>query len=420
MLDRALQALVKLALEPEWEAQFEPNSYGFRPGRCCHDAMEAIYNYIRLKPKFVLDADIEKCFDRINHDALLKKLATLPAVADLIRSWLKAGIFEKGIIYPSEAGTPQGGVISPLLANIALHGMETALVDSLPHSRKPAIIRYADDFVILHEDLATLLKLKKPAEGWLTTMGLNLKAAKTRITHTLNEYEGHVGFDFLGFTVRQFPTSKRHARLGFKTFIKPSKASQQRHLAEMAEVIHKHRGSNQTALLTELNPKVRGWTNYYRTCTAKKVFDRLDNQIHWKLLRWAKRPHPHKHYGWCRERYWQRKRQRLDFCDGNATLIKYADAKIRRHVKVQGTKSPFDGDWAYWLPRLHRDPSLSERVVRLLNRQKCRCGKCSLRFRADDLWEVHHKDRNRQNNSLDNLELLHGHGHDEVHRELCS
>jgi len=432
MLDRSLQALVKLAIEPgpsgHPEAKFEPNSYGFRPGRCCHDALEAIYNYIRLKPKFVLDADIEKCFapsgHPINHAALLTKLSTIPVITDLVCGWLKAGIFEKGVIFPSAAGTPQGGVVSPLLANIALHGLETALVESLPKSRKPAIIRYADDFVILHEDLATLLKLKEQAEKWLTTVGLNLKTAKTRITHTLNKHEGNVGFDFLGFTVRQFAMGKRHARLGFKTFFKPSKTSQQRHLLEMAEVVHKHRGSNQTALLTELNPKVRGWTNYYRVCTAKKVFDRMDSQMLWKLLRWAKRRHPHKHYGWCRDHYWQRKRERLDFCDGNATLIKYADAKIRRHVKVQGTKSPFDGDWAYWLPRLHKDPALSERVILLLNRQKCRCGKCGLRFRSDDLLEVHHKDRNRAqwapDNNLSNLELLHGHCHDEVHRELCS
>ena len=244
----------------------EPNSYGFRPGRCCHDRVspgrEAIYNYIRLKPKFVLDADIEKCFDRINHEALLTKLSTIPVITDLVRGWLKAGIFEKGVIFPAEFGTPQGGVVSPLLANIALHGLETALVESLPKSRKPAIIRYADDFVILHEDLATLLKLKEQAEEWLATVGLNLKTAKTRITHTLDKHEGNVGFDFLGFTVRQYSMSKRHARLGFKTFFKPSKASQQRHLAEMAEVIHNHRGSNQTALLTELNPKVHGWTNY--------------------------------------------------------------------------------------------------------------------------------------------------------------
>jgi RNA-directed DNA polymerase len=420
MLDRALQALVKLALEPEWEAKFEPNSYGFRPGRCCHDALEAIHNYIRLKPKFVLDADIEKCFDRIDHEALLAKLSTIPVIADLVRGWLKAGIFEKGVTFPAEAGTPQGGVVSPLLANIALHGLETALVNSLPQSRKPALIRYADDFVILHEDLATLLKLKELAEQWLATMGLNLKAAKTRITHTLHEHETKVGFDFLGFTVRQYPMSKRHARLGFKTFIKPSKAAQQRHLAAMAEVIRKHRGHSQMILLSELNPKVRGWTNYYRACTAKKVFARMDHQIYWKLLRWAKRRHSRKHYRWCRNHYWRRQRERLDFCDGNATLIKYTDAKIRRHVKVQDTKSPFDGDWAYWLPRLHRDPSLSERVVLLLKRQACRCGKCGLRFRADDRLEVHHKDSNRQNHSLSNLELLHGHCHDEVHRTLCS
>jgi len=128
--------------------------------------------------------------------------------------------------HQTEAGTPQGGVVAPLLANIALHGLEAALVESLPQSRKPAIIRYADDFVILHQDLATLLKLKAQAEQWLETMGLNLKAAKTRITHTLNEHEANVGFDFLGFTVRQYAMSKRHARLGFKTFFKPSKASQ--------------------------------------------------------------------------------------------------------------------------------------------------------------------------------------------------
>jgi RNA-directed DNA polymerase len=206
MFDRALQALVTLALESEWEAGApagpKPNSYGFRPGRGCHDALEAIYNYIPLKPKFVLDATIEKCFDLINHEALIAKLSPIPVITNLVRGWLKAGIFEKGHIYPSEAGTPQGGVISPLLANIALHGMETAFVESLPQSRKPAIIRYADDFVILHEDLATLPKLKEQAEGWLATRGLNLKAAKTRTTHMLNEHEGHVGFDFLGFTSR--------------------------------------------------------------------------------------------------------------------------------------------------------------------------------------------------------------------------
>ena len=194
MFDRALQALVKLALEPEWEAKFEPNSYGFRPGRAAHDAMDAIFLATRKKPKYVLDADIEKCFDKINHEILLTKLSTIPVIESLVGGWLKAGILENGeTLYP-EAGTPQGGVASPLLANIALHGLETALVTSLPQRQKPSIIRYADDFVILHEDLETLYRLKEDAEKWLEQIGLRLKPSKTRITHTLHAHNNNIGF----------------------------------------------------------------------------------------------------------------------------------------------------------------------------------------------------------------------------------
>ena len=143
--DRACQALVKLALEPEWEAKFEPNSYRFRPGRSVHDAIETIFNFIRLKPKYVLDADIEKCFDKISHPALLEKLQAIQPITKLVRGWLKAGIMDGGkMLYP-EAGTPQGSVISPLLANVALHGLENALVSSMPKRHRPALIRYADD-----------------------------------------------------------------------------------------------------------------------------------------------------------------------------------------------------------------------------------------------------------------------------------
>ena len=419
MFDRALQALVKLALEPEWEARFEANSYGFRPGRSAHDAIESIYNFIRLKPKYVLDADIEKCFDRINHDALLAKLSTIPVITKLIQGWLKAGIFENSEIFASQAGTPQGGIISPLLANIALHGLETLLVKSLPQKQKPGVIRYADDFVILHHDLDTLQMLRTQAETWLADMGLNLKAAKTRITHTLYEHEGNVGFDFLGFTIRQFPTGKYSSRRGYKTLIKPSKKAQQRHLLAMAEVIRSHRGSNQTALLAALNPKIRGWANYYRPCSAKKVFDRMDSQLHWKLRKWAKWRHNRKSAHWRHQRYWKRKRQRLDFTDGTITLVKYADAPIRRHVKVKGHKSPFDGDWVYWSQRLERYPTQPQRITLLLKFQRGKCPHCRLRFMTEDIMEVHHRDGNRQNNNLLNLELLHGHCHDEVHRTRC-
>ena len=156
MYDRALQALIKLVLEPEWEARFEPNSYGFRPGRSCHDAIEAIFNAIRYKPKFVLDADISKCFDRINHEALLRKLNTSPTIRRQVRAWLKAGVMDNGQLFPTSEGTPQGGVISPLLANIALHGMEERIKEyaetlkgNKANNRKSlSLIRYADDFVI--------------------------------------------------------------------------------------------------------------------------------------------------------------------------------------------------------------------------------------------------------------------------------
>lgn len=420
MFDRAMQAQVKLALEPEWEAKFEANSYGFRPGRCAHDAIQAIFNSISTKPKYVLDADIEKCFDRISHDALLAKLSTIPTITKLVRAWLKAGIFENDEVFIPEAGTQQGGPLSPVLANIALHGLESTLVASLPQKQKPGVIRYADDLVILHHDLKALQTLRLLTETWLADMGLNLNEAKTNITHTLHEHEGNVGFDFLGFNIRQYPVGKYRSRRGYKTFIKPSKKAQQRHLQALTEVIRRHRGSNQTALLAALNPKIRGWANYYRPCVAKKVFSRMDSQLHRKLHKWAKWRHHGKSARWRQHRYWKRPRQRLDFTDGTRTLRKYSDTPIRRHIKVKGRKSPFDGDWVYWSQRLQRYPTQPKRITQLLKFQRGTCPHCGLRFMTEEIMEVHHRDGNRQNYNLLNLELLHGHCHDEVHRTMCS
>jgi RNA-directed DNA polymerase len=416
MRDRAEQALVKLALEPEWEARFEPNSYGFRPGRCSQDAIEAIFNHIRLKPKYVLEADIEKCFDRINHQALLAKLNSIPTINRQVRGWLKAGIFEDGEICPPEAGTPQGGIISPLLANIALHGLETAITTAFSKKHKVAVIRFADDFVILCEDLATLQAARILVEEWLAVMGLTLKPSKTCITHTLYEHEGCAGFDFLGFTLRQFAVGRHRSKRGYKVIIKPSRKAQKRHLEQMETLIHTHRGSNQTALIAALNPRIRGWTNYHRACSAKKTFNRMDHQLHWKLSKWAKWQNHRKSCDWRKQRYWQRKRSRLDFSDGKATLAKYADTPIKRHVKVQGSKSPYDGDWAYWINRLGRDPSKPKRVVTLLKRQEGCCMLCGLHFMSEDRLEVHHRNGNHNDNTPANLALLHGHCHDEVHR----
>jgi RNA-directed DNA polymerase len=233
--DRALQALVKMGRSPEWEARFEPNSYGFRPGRSVHDAIENIYNVIHLKPKYVLDADISKCFDRINHDALLRKIGKTP-YRRLIKQWLKSGVFDNKQFSDTVEGTPQGGVISPLQAPTSPYMglveklMEFAQTLDIRNSRgfqagwqikckTLNLIRYADDFVILHKDIKVVLQAKTIIQEWLSQVGLELKPEKTRIAHTLKEYEGNKpGFDFLGFTVRQWEV--KSTRLGFWTLDK--------------------------------------------------------------------------------------------------------------------------------------------------------------------------------------------------------
>jgi RNA-directed DNA polymerase len=422
MADRAMQALAKLALEPEWEAKFEPNSYGFRPGRSAHDAIEAIFNAICLKPKYVLDADIEKCFDRISHDALLIKLNTTQPIRRLVRAWLRAGIVDGDETIFPEAGVPQGGVISPLLANVALHGLEEAITQAAPRKCRAIVIRYADDLVILCADLETLIKLKVVAEEWLAPMELRFKPGKTRITHTLNEHEGNVGFDFLGFNVRQYHVGKHRTRTyrgepGFKTIIQPSQKAIKRHHEKVGEVIRQHRGAPQKALIAALNPTIRGWTQYYKTCVAKRTFSTMDYQMSHKLARWAQRRHPTKTVGWRFRRYWKRQKTRMNFSDGENSLICYVDTPIIRHVKVRGDKSPYDGNWVYWVQRLGRDPTKPNRVVRLLKQQDGRCRVCGLRFTTEDAMETHHWDGDRNNSRYRNLALLHAHCHDQIHGE---
>jgi len=262
MYDRALQALVKLALEPEWEARFEPNSYGFRPGRSCHDAIAAIFNAIRYQCKWVLDADIAKCFDRINHEALLNKLDTFPTIRRLVKAWLKAGYLDGDKLFPTEEGTPQGGVISPLLANVALHGLERRLESCFPlrerqNFRSPNIIRYADDFVVTHKDEGVVCECQAITQEWLKDMGLELKPSKTHIVHTLNKVDNAVGFNFLGYAIRQLPMGKYRSGkntngnlLGFKTLIKPSKEKVWLHYQKLAAIIKQMRASPQLYMFT--------------------------------------------------------------------------------------------------------------------------------------------------------------------------
>ena len=424
--------MAKKALEPEWEARFEANSYGFRPGRSAHDAIQAIFSAICNKTRYVLDADIAKCFDRINHQALLTKLSTFPSLRRQIKSWLQAGVMEGGQLFPTEEGSPQGGVISPLLANIALHGMEQAINQAFParsrkvngimvRQTKAHFIRYADDFVILHEELPVIEQCQKLVSEWLAPMGLELKASKTSITHTLQPHEGKIGFDFLGVTIRQFPVGKRRSGfdnkrqpLGFTTLIQPSVAAIKRHTKRLDTILRRHRSSPQGVLIDELNPVIRGWSNYYSTVVSKKQYARLTHLMFRKLWSWARRRHPRKGAFWLRKRYWPHRSKGWRFADKSKFLFQHSDTRIVRHVKVIGSRSPFDGDWVYWSSRMGRHPEAGTRISYLLKRQKGQCAHCKLYFKHGDLLEVDHQQPRSSGGSdrYDNLQLLHRHCHD--------
>jgi len=420
MRNRAEQALVKLVLEPEWEAQFEPNSYGFRPGRSCHDAMEAIFNAVSRKTKYVLEADIAQCFDRINHKALLTKLNTFPSLKRVIRAWLKAGVMDGENLFPTIEGTPQGGVASPLLANIALHGMEKAVNTAHPHTQ---LIRYADDVVALHPELGEIEKIQQTLAEWLATMGLELKPSKTRITHTLKKYQGQVGFDFLGFHIRQYRCGKTHTAkssgrtpkpLGFKAIIRPSQEAQRRHYQELKKVIDRHRASKQEQLIGHLNPIIRGWTAYYAPVCSKKTFTRMAHLTYLKLKQWAKWRHPRKSWKYISHKYWRLERGRWDFAPPKGpALYKHYQTPIKRHIKVKGNKSPYDGDWVYWVKRRGHQPGLPKRTARLIKQQVGKCTACGLYFSNEDKLEIDHiiPKAHGGKDGYDNWQLLHTHCH---------
>ncbi|MDH3603209.1 MAG: reverse transcriptase domain-containing protein [Candidatus Tectomicrobia bacterium] len=295
--DRARQTLVRQALEPEWEAKLSPYTYGFRPGRSCHDAIGAIFTAIRYRPQFALKLDIAKCFDRFNHPALLAKVQAPPVIRRQLKAWLQAGILEDDHFSPTTAGTPQGGSCSPLLALIALHGMEEAITQVYPHARG---IAYADDGVVLHEDRQVLEHCQDLLKTWLAEMGLSLNEAKSHIGHTL---EGdQTGFVFLGFDIRQYRVGKHqsgkgpggHGRLGYKTLIKPAKANVKDHLAELGRIIKSGKALPQGLLIRQLNPKIRGWATYYRHVVSQAVYNRLDHLTWVKLRHWARWRHPRK------------------------------------------------------------------------------------------------------------------------------
>ena len=452
---RALQCLVKMALEPEWEAKFEGNSFGFRPGRSCHDAREAIHNAICTKPKYVLDADISQCFDRIDHRKLLEKLNTFPTLRKQIRAWLKAGVWNDRQLFPTSKGCPQGGVISPLLANIALHGMEEFVKDyaetitihkpgggRYSKARKRnllTLIRYADDFIILHEKHSVVKRCRELISDWLKDMGLELKPSKTRLTHTLhNVGKEEAGFNFLGFNVKQYKVGKYRSGkntdgklLGYKTIIKPSKDSVKKHYSQIAKIINDCKSSKQETLIVRLNLVIRGWCNYFSTSVSQKTFDKLAHLIWWKLWKWAIERHRNKGKTWLKDKYFQYESSykpnkeaysSRDWIfatskDGNIDkrLIHHPDTEIKRHIRVKENKSPYDGDLTYWSTRMGRHPLMPTRKAKLLKAQKGKCNWCNLTFRHDDILEEDHiiPTSRGGKDSYKNLQILHRHCHDE-------
>lgn len=441
MYERALQGLIKAAIEPEWEARFEINSYGFRPGRGCHDAIEAIYNSINKKSKYVLDADIASCFDKINHSKLLGKLNTYPTLRRQVKAWLKSGVMDNLQFSHTSEGVPQGGVLSPLLANIALHGMEKEIENYAVKqpwrdkngemlSKKAKIfsltfVRYADDFVILHKDLKTILDCKKIISKWLSNIGLELKESKTKISHTLENYQGNIGFDFLGFHIRQYPTGKDHCgrlRLGYKTIIKPTKEKVKAQIKKCGDIIRKNRSASQLELISKLNPIIRGYSNYYKTACSKIAFNDIDEAVLKQLWSWARRRHGNKSKSWIKNKYWKTMGNSTwnftaETQDGKETkrvkLLTHFETEIIRHTKVKGNKSPYDGNMTYWASRLGKHPDISTSTAKLLKKQKGKCRRCNLYFKDEDLMETDHIKPLSQGGkrAYSNIQLLHQHCH---------
>ena len=387
--DRVMQAIVKFALEPEWESRFEANSYGFRPGRSTMDAITAIHTTMNRRgcSEWVLDADISGCFDNISHDALLKKL---PVFTTVIRRWLKAGVVEFGRRKDSQSGTPQGGIISPLLAKIALNGLERlfgaenargnpvspALRKGL--NRGLSVIRYADDFVVTAPSKEVLEEYVMPKlTDFLRQRGLKLSEAKTRIVHV------DEGFDFLGFTVRRFKGT---------LLTKPQMDKVLQHLRSIKVYLKRHQQTEAAQVIRDLNPVIRGWSNYYRHCAGKGTFDKADHRTWEMLWVWAKRRHPNKPAKWVKQRYF-RNDGLWTFHEDNAQLLRRSATPITRFTKVEGRSSPFDpAIREYWQTRQKRNVARQTHQkdrLALLRIQDGMCGLCRLPLDAEDT-DNHH------------------------------
>lgn len=394
--DRALQALMHMALEPEWEARFEENSYGFRPGRSCHDAIDAIHISLKADSNYVLDADIAPTFDNIDHFALLEKINTFPKFRQQIKVWLEVGVIDGKTFLNTTSGIIQGEILSPLLANIALHGLENTIKDWVENNVKlrypsgsqkdrrdvrksVSVIRYVDNFLIMHSDYEIVLKCKQVATEFLANMGLELKQAKTTICHTLERLnEQQPGFNFLGFEIRQHKVGKdqgdkltgisQHQKSkNYKTIIRPSNESVRKHYNDLKNGLKKRINQSVDTVIAFLNSRIKGWSNYYKYVVSSQVFRQIDDWLYHRYWRWCKGKHPNrgakylkrKYFGYGKNGNWvltSKEKDELFY------VTSHRDTAVSRHIKVQEDKSPYDGDWSYWASRNETTHNLHQQL----------------------------------------------------------
>lgn len=423
MLDRAMQALYLLALDPIAETLADGHSYGFRLERNCADALEQIHLLLgnRYGPRWVLEGDIKACFDRIDHGWLLRNV---PMDRDMLRKWLKAGFLEKDVLFATTEGTPQGGIISPVLANWALDGLQALLAEQFPSTAKPKpkvhLVRYADDFIITGTSRFQLEHQVKPlVEHFLSERSLELSHEKTRITHIDN------GFDFLGQTIRRY-------RCG-KVLLKPSRRSVKTFLGKIKETIDNSGSWTAGQLIQRLNQQIKGWTMYHRHSASKRTFSRVDRSIFRQVWHWCRRRHRCKSWTWLKHRYFTMSGHRHWVFTGSLTdnkgnghpihLMVTDGVKIIRHVKIRSEVNPYDPEWEDYLEarqvwQMEQTLAGRSRIEYLWKGQAGRCKHCGERLRQEDKpWHLHHRLWlcHGGSDAADNLELLHANCHRQIH-----
>lgn len=390
MYDRAMQALYALALDPVSEVTADTKSFGFRKGRSCHDACEYIFTALSRKysPTWVLEGDIKGCFDHISHEWLIDNI---PMDKSVLKQFLKAGFVFQNELFPTDDGTPQGGVISPILANMALDGIQEALVQHFDVTPKGKVayhmhqksqvnfVRYADDFIVTAKTKEIALEAKEIIHAFLKTRGLELSEEKTLITHIDD------GFDMLGWTFRKFKG---------KLIVKPSKKTIKSFVASLSEtVIKRGKAWKQESLIEKLNQQIRGWTNYHQSVCANETFSYIDNALFWMLWRWAKRRHPHKGKGWRKARYWHRKGDRnWVFCTDTNELLRLDYTPIIRHSKVRMNANPYlNTDYFIELKFNRGVKRLSGKFKTVWKNQKGLCHHCGLPMEVSENKEMFFK-----------------------------